>query len=1159
MRALFWISLTVTGIASRAPAQPVEEGRGDAAISELLSYSVPAEDWQEHLKKRKQAGWVAPPLPPAASPDAADISQLARYWRTDYPEERASNEPSAAVRERLLAFCEERPAVFQMLSGRFSRSQDGVVARIQKLHDRLAMDILTKDKEAEAALPQVRRWLMVEAGLFRNELKAEAERYFTAPDDADLEAAFGVLEKVEPQAVRELLLRQAKAEAPGARCAALLRLHAMKDAPSGAWREGLQKIAASREIPAVIRARALKGLGETEWPGKVEWVASLFDDAGLGVVQKNKYDKEEPLALLVKAAPDLWVPKIVPLVGHSNRMVHDNAVRCLRQWKRADALRPLLPWLSDPKWALNEEADGRKNLMYELDEMGLPECVPGLLWALEHDSEYTLMAAVSALVHYHAVEAVPELRKVIEREPNLSHRKSLVENLLDLGGVPLEEQCQAVVRHASITLTKESREALWHEWMMPPFGGPKSIIPPDQRLLVTTGMVIEDGESYQSDALAERLAKEVEALRQKQKMDVAEALESRVSLWFTPASERLLAARLRAGRISAEWLWGVFFKRHLPTNLEGSQDLPPASASVVAVLFKDEARIRQILAGGSAEAQAMLLACARLRRTPLPLDVVGGLLDSKHILCARGAERYLEAEDSAEARGMLQRRSKGEARILGARMNHDPGHFSYGSLGEIQDLLRKQVLAAKEPLEIHALLSAGYWGDVGQVWVEVQGEKAMLVNDQGSDRYRTRPLTAAELAKLRSYMSQNRVDDLPPLTLPVDDGVQYEYVHLTAEGGRRVFMNNPGTYSGGLDGQRSMFVPEQPQDKEVDDSVYVGLVRLFQKLMEDKSGLKVSYRTETPIPGLKIVIPEEQKNIRAVMQQKGVLMVNTIRPGGKNGHWTTAVAGGEASKPEDTWDGPALTLPNGGFPEGFRVLEHVVKGAWLSAARGGHVRPATRDKDEVEGLWLCREKQEPELIVKGSFASPITSHDGQWVVAARMLGKSWAEPNDVVRVSLTTREISPLKLAPADDFGVITRVPHSGKILISRARDEEAPGIKPEAGPDKAQYHLVDPATGEVERVRGEFVPLVGETWRPLQPTSEPGIVWACLSKLDKGRAEHVALGRYDLRTFAFTKVMDIPGWHVSSMDFWVDEKARMVFLAMGDLLSFPLPDGVKQ
>ena len=45
---------------------------------------------------------------------------------------------------------------------------------------------------------------------------------------------------------------------------------------------------------------------------------------------------------------------------------------------------------------------------------------------------------------------------------------------------------------------------------------------------------------------------------------------------------------------------------------------------------------------------------------------------------------------------------------------------------------------------------------------------------------------------MREFLSENHVDDLPPLNTAVADGMQYEFVRLSREGGRRVFMNNPG-------------------------------------------------------------------------------------------------------------------------------------------------------------------------------------------------------------------------------------------------------------------------------------------------------------------------------------------------------------------------------
>jgi hypothetical protein len=1108
----------------------------DAGISELLARSVPAADWEEVLSQRQRSGWVRPRLPSLVPEDSGDVSKLLRYWEVSY--EKHTDSPSPAVRARLLTCCEEDPEVFEKVSLWFEPAQDETVQRIMKLHARLPGG--TEDEKKIQAT--VRHWLMTEAGKFRDELRAEAESFFHTPDDARRKACFEALQRLEPGVAAEMLLQHANDASPAARCAALVRLHA---AQADNWRAELQKLVTS-DAPPLIRVSALKELAKAEWPGRTEWILGLFSDAALGVVSQE-FQQEEPLAAIIGEQPDFWVPKIIPLVGNKNRVVHDNAVRCLVQFhlenKREDALRPLLPWLSDPRWALEGEGYGRLRVLQTLDDMNLPESVPGLLWAAEHDSDAWLAAAASALVHYKATQAVPLLRKALDREADGHYRNDVVAALFDLGGVPMEEQAAAIESYAADTLTKEGQEALSNT-AMPPLLPDKPQSSAAEELRRALGLMLLRSWRPHSEALTQALT---QALIQRmgelrvEKPNLAAAIEDEVSLWDTPSSITLVMDRLRTGRFTAQWVAALLDENHLPhASLEALTNLPGRSAAIVATLLNDEKRMHGILAGNEPVTQAMLLACVRLQRKPLPLAEAARLLDSKNILCARAADRYLEAEDSKEARALLLRRFQGEARILGARMSHDPGHFSYGSMSKTENLLRERVLTSKTPLAIYALISAGYWGDNGQAWIEVQNDRAALVNEQGGGRFRTRDLTAKEFAGLKQYIAQNQVDELPPLTLEVNDGIQYEYVSLTSAGGRRVFMNNPGSYR---------HINAEESDK---DSVYVCLVDLFHKLMEDQSRLSVHYSAAAQIKGLNIIVPREQANVRTVMVHHGQLIMYAELPGHDKPRWML-MKDGERSK--SVTDAPVLTRPNGGFSEDFRVSDHWLNADWLTAFDGGYARPANRKRDDLDGLWLCRSGREPELLAEGVYSSPIASADGRWIVAAHVLGESWAQPNDVVRINAVTRLVTPLKLLPADNFNPVTRLPQSGKILVHRVRDASVPGVEPDQGPEKNEYHLLDPATGELERVFGEFGPLRDESWRPLQPASQPGVVWAAVPTYEHEEPKAMKIGRYDMRTFAFSEVMEIPGMYFTSMDFWVDEDARAVFLAVnGDLLSFPLP-----
>lgn len=62
--------------------------------------------------------------------------------------------------------------------------------------------------------------------------------------------------------------------------------------------------------------------------------------------------------------------------------------------------------------------------------MNLPEAVPGLRWAAEHDAEAELAAAAEALAHYGIWEAIPVLKTAMAREPAEHYRRPVIEAVL---------------------------------------------------------------------------------------------------------------------------------------------------------------------------------------------------------------------------------------------------------------------------------------------------------------------------------------------------------------------------------------------------------------------------------------------------------------------------------------------------------------------------------------------------------------------------------------------------------------------------------------------------------------------------------------------------------------------------------------------------------
>jgi len=108
-----------------------------------------------------------------------------------------------------------------------------------------------------------------------------------------------------------------------------------------------------------------------------------------------------------------WVPKVAALVGGRDATAHNNAVHCLAGFEiphlREDAIRALLPWLANPKWAVDDESGfTRSRVVDSLSRLDLPESVPGLIWIIEHEDKPNYAAAAKALEHYRARDANPE-------------------------------------------------------------------------------------------------------------------------------------------------------------------------------------------------------------------------------------------------------------------------------------------------------------------------------------------------------------------------------------------------------------------------------------------------------------------------------------------------------------------------------------------------------------------------------------------------------------------------------------------------------------------------------------------------------------------------------------------------------------------------------
>src|SRR5262249_22813183 len=126
-----------------------------------------------------------------------------------------------------------------------------------------------------------------------------------------------------------------------------------------------------------------------------------------------------------------------------------------------------------------------------------------------------------------------------------------------------------------------------------------------------------------------------------------------------------------------------------------------------------------------------------------------------------------------------------------------------------------------------------------------------------------------------------------------------------------------------------------------------------------------------------------------------------------------------------------------------------------------------------------------------------------------------------------------------------TSIPTPDGVLVERVRDEQNP-----RGPGASEHFLVDPASRRVRKVDGDFTPLPYQSRHALQPAGADR-VWVV--RRERGMNSSV-IGRYALRRFVFTPVMEVHHLPLLTDDIWVDERVATVYAAYrGHLIRFPL------
>lgn len=815
---------------------------------------------------------------------------------------------------------------------------------------------------------------------------------------------------------------------------------------------------------------------------------------------------------------------------------------------------------------------------------------------VEVEGAFYRQAAIRALAKQKDPRAIGPLRRVLNDKMERYEKSGVVAALLASGGFSVGEQMDAI--DAQIALSKHLQDA--YEAANAATMGNATIA----ANLVASSV----SESYQkmysaedlksllgqalvsteeiSDAFAAALVNRIESL-DKSNPAMSETYRGMILRWRNGVINSMMIRDLKNDRSNAMSAMVLLGSRKKLREKHSSEfgDLHNGSATskgLVPCFFDDSAEMESLLETAPARTKTAMLACARMIRAKLNVEKVARELSSADKLLATAAERYLESEDSPQARAIILARYPNEAKVLGARQAffvEGAGTESALWLAALDRLVDDEnpmyagvmtgdsgeIIAAEKQLQAEIKKDATLLGVYGydKNYVRIYADRVIFSWDEDESRYRERPLEKEEFERLKNYLSDNRVDELPPF-LACSSGendhhgpacITKELVMLGKAGGRRVFLAGDG------------------QD------FFVGLEKILEGYRQQPAAVK--YVLGREIPGLELILADPDKYVDTVWKADDSLVVavtDRIKQKIVEKEINDAVEEieipDEAEDPENDlavkryeleekrkYDSSAwFRVENGMLAEGVAQpdgVEFIPAKDSLSVPPRENQWKARAGAVEVRGFDDGLFKVvggKATLLAAGSFVSPVVSSNGRWAVASRE-GESGYE---VVRIDIATRRLFPTKIEGYETPVPLVFIPSINKVLIQLGYGREHHyeseyGESSDVVEDDVSAEslmLFDVNTGVIQPAPGEFRPLAQTTFRPLQSTGKPNEFWAAIL----GEDGNTLVGIYDTKHFGFKQMLSLPKIAFNSMKMYVDETAnRVYFVYRGHLLAVPL------
>ncbi|MBK8303864.1 MAG: HEAT repeat domain-containing protein [Chloracidobacterium sp.] len=1006
------------------------------------------------------------------------------------------------------------------------------------------------------------------------------------------------------------------------------------------YRDALKAFVEDKNAMPGMRDLAMDALfSEKEWSGRDEWYFSLLGDETLAKLVVNGQTNTGLTTLILNPPEDTYVDKMIELVGSNNPTARSNAVRNLiaqLNIGNAAVVKALLPWLEDQKWAIDVD-DSRGALVRKLSEIEVPESVPGLIKILDEkhiqsvpvaNAAFTAMlqqmrrirhpivpafgqpsgvkcpgssktsqviafpfrsSAVAALAKQKDGRAVPALRRVLPEMSQSYERDIVVSAIWECNGFSLTEQLDALETAAKGVRTEMDNEAnlaananAVASNYATTYENEGKRAPTPAEIRASLGRTLLQAPAI-PDVLARGVVDRIAVLDTKDK-PLALAYRRMILRWQNAAINILLLRDLKRGVADLDTIIRLLGQRKelrekQSTDIFDIRTGTPTALGISACLLEDSADYDAILDNGNIESKTALFACARLLRLPLQVPKVAENLKSPNPLLQTAAERYLESEDSLEARAIVLARHPNEAKILGARSAfmvdgvaetyNEYLYAVYQSLGD-SSLYNgwsgagndDQIIATEKELQAEVKKSDDLVGiySYDDNYIRIYKDRVMFSWDEDDSRYRERPLSGEEFDAIKGYLAHNKVDELPPF---ISCGGAYceakELIMLSRVGGRRVYMTGTdGEYGGG--GEFEFFV---------------GLDKYFAGLKQAPAKLK--YRLSREIPGLEIVLAADDLNAVAVWKDGSDFRVaaseKAVRdkikkeidgdPDDENApveDYSEEIEGKKAElRAKRRYEGYAWYKIEGSEVAGITSQP---AGVEFLPMRDGLGVPAGEEqwKARLADLEIRASEDGLFKVVRGrltkvrdgNYRNPVITPNGRWVLVGKQDDQSGQA---IFRVDLTTNKEYQVELEGYGESYPLAFIPSINKILVIRndyryyRSDDEDTAL---ADSEPGNLLLVDPATGVANPAPGEFRPVAQQTYRALQKTAKPNEYWAAMIDEEKGLTE---IGIYETKTFGFKPIMKVPKIRFNSMNMWVDEPGKKVyFVYRGHLLSLPLP-----